>query len=222
MTLRSRFFAMTYDRQMTKVEKAGLRARREGLLAGAAGQVLEIGAGTGSNLRFYGPAVESLTLTEPETPMLRRLERKAGEQAPGATVLRAPAEDLPFEDATFDVAVSTLVLCGVDDQPRALRELRRVLRPGGQLLFIEHVRSGDSHLARSQDRMNGFNRFMVGCDCNRPTLDSIRKAGLSVTRVEHTTMAKVPRFASPVIVGSATVPASVPALDAQLGGGARS
>lgn len=77
MTLRSRFFAMTYDRQMTKVEKAGLRAYREGLLASAAGQVLEIGAGTGSNLRFYGPAVESLTLTEPETPMLRRLERKA-------------------------------------------------------------------------------------------------------------------------------------------------
>jgi ubiquinone/menaquinone biosynthesis C-methylase UbiE len=222
MTLRSRFFAMTYDHQMTKVEKAGLRAYREGLLAGAAGQVLEIGAGTGSNLRFYGPAVESLTLTEPETPMLRRLERKAGEQSPGATVLRAPAEDLPFEDATFDVAVSTLVLCGVDDQPRALRELRRVLRPGGQLLFIEHVRSGDTHLARSQDRMNGINRFVVGCDCNRPTLDSIREAGLSVTRVEHTTMPKVPKFASPVIVGSATVPASVPALDAQLGGGARS
>jgi hypothetical protein len=67
MTLRSRFFAMTYDRQMTKVEKAGLGAYREELLAGAAGQVLEIGAGTGSNLRFYGPAVESLTLTEPET-----------------------------------------------------------------------------------------------------------------------------------------------------------
>jgi ubiquinone/menaquinone biosynthesis C-methylase UbiE len=208
---------MTYDRQMTKVEKAGLRAYREGLLAGAVGQVLEIGAGTGSNLRFYGAAVESLTLTEPETPMLRRLERKAGEQAPGATVLRAPAEDLPFEDATFDVAVSTLVLCGVDDQPRALRELYRVLRPGGQLLFIEHVRSDDARLARSQDRMNGINRFVVGCDCNRPTLDSIREAGLTVTRVEHTTMPKVPKFASPFIVGSATVPALAPSLDAQLG-----
>jgi len=209
MTLRSRFFAMTYDRQLAKVEKAGLRAHREGLLADAAGRVLEIGAGTGANLRFYGPAVESLTLTEPETPMLRRLERKAGEQAPGATVLRAPAEDLPFEDATFDVAVSTLVLCGVDDQPRALRELRRVLRPGGQLLFIEHVRSGDTRLARSQDRMNGINRFVVGCDCNRPTLESIREAGLTVTRVEHTTLPKVPKFGSPAIVGSATVPASV-------------
>src|SRR6516225_8662425 len=104
MTLRSRFFAMTYDRQMTRVEKAGLGTLREGLLADVAGRVLEIGAGTGSNLRFYGPAVESLTLTEPEIPMLRRLERKAAEQAPGATVLRAPAEDLPFEDAAFDVA----------------------------------------------------------------------------------------------------------------------
>jgi len=222
MTLRSRFFALTYDRQMTKVEQAGLRAYREGLLADAAGPVLEIGAGTGSNLRFYGPAVESLTLTEPEIPMLRRLQRKAGEQAPAATVLRAPAEDLPFEDDCFDVAVSTLVLCGVDDQPRALRELRRVLRPGGQLLFIEHVRATDTHLARSQDRMNGINRFVVGCDCNRPTLDSIREAGLTVTRIEHTTMPKVPKFASPVIVGSATVPASVRSLDTQLGAGNRS
>ena len=132
MTLRSRFFAMTYDRQMAKVEKAGLLACRQAVLAGASGQVLEIGGGTGANLRFYGSAVESLTLTEPETPMLRRLERKARAQAPAATVLRAPAEDLPFDDNTFDVAVSTLVLCGVDDQPRALRELRRVLRPGGR------------------------------------------------------------------------------------------
>ena len=222
MTLRSRFFAMTYDRQMTKVEQAGLGARREGLLADAAGKVLEIGAGTGSNLRFYGPAVASLTLTEPEIPMLRRLQRKAGEQMPAAMVLRAPAEDLPFEDATFDVAVSTLVLCGVDDQPRALRELCRVLRPGGQLLFFEHVRSADAKLARFQDRMNGINRFVVGCDCNRPTLDSISEAGFTVTRVEHTTMPKVPRFASPVIVGSATVPAAVPSLGPQLSGGNRS
>jgi SAM-dependent methyltransferase len=171
---------------------------------------------------WSGPAsVESLTLTEPETPMLRRLERKAGEQAPGATVLRAPAEDLPFEDATFDVAVATLVLCGVDDQPRALRELRRVLRPGGQLLFIEHVRSADTRLARSQDRMNGINRFVVGCDCNRPTLDSIQNAGFTITQIEHTTMPKVPKFASPAIVGTATVPAAVPFVDAPLATGTK-
>jgi len=212
----------TGRRLIENIKQPALAFGAVAALAGAAGQVLEIGAGTGSNLRFYGPAVESLTLTEPETPMLRRLERKAGEQAPGATVLRAPAEDLPFEDATFDVAVSTLVLCGVDDQPRALRELRRVLRPGGQLLFIEHVRSGDTRLARTQDRMNGINRFVVGCDCNRPTLDSIREAGLTVTRAEHTTLPKVPKFASPAIVGSATVPAPVPSPDAQPGGGTRS
>ena len=221
MTLRSRFFAMTYDRQTAKVEKAGLRAYREGLLAGAAGRVLEIGAGTGLNLPCYGPAVESLTLTEPEIPMLRRLERKVGEQPPSATVLRAPAEDLPFEDDCFDVAVSTLVLCGVDDQPRSLRELRRVLRPGGQLLFIEHVRSTDPKLARFQDRMNGLNRFVVGCDCNRPTLDSIREAGFAVTQVEHTTLAKVPKFARAAIVGSATAPAGVPSRNAQLATGAQ-
>ncbi|MGA7417013.1 MAG: class I SAM-dependent methyltransferase [Acidimicrobiales bacterium] len=203
MTLRSKFFAATYDRQMAKVEKGGLRAHRESVLAGATGRVLEIGAGTGGNLPFYGPGVESLTMTEPEVPMLRRLERKVRERAPEATVLRAPAEDLPFEDDSFDAAVSTLVLCGVDDQPRALRELRRVLRPGARLLFIEHVRSADPKLARKQDRMNGISRFMVGCECNRPTLKTIEAGGFDVTKIEHVTAKKVPKFVSPFIVGSA-------------------
>src|SRR5690349_24781631 len=207
MTLRSRFFAMTYDRQIARAEKAGLRAYREGVLAGANGRVLEIGGGTGANLRFYGPAVESLTLTEPETPMLRRLERKARTQAPAATVLRAPAGGLPFDDDTFDVAVSTLVLCGVDDQPRALRELRRVLRPGGQLLFIEHLRSGDPGTARLQDRLNWLNRLVVCCDCNRPTLSTIEQAGFTVTSLEHTALPKAPKFVSPAITGVATKPA---------------
>ena len=138
MSLRATIFALTYDRQIAKAEKAGLRAFRERLLAGASGDVLEIGGGTGANLPCYGPAVTSLTITEPQPPMPRRLERKvrehsAGQHGPSARVLRAPAEDLPFDDHSFDVAVSTLVLCGVDDQPRALRELRRVLRPGGRL-----------------------------------------------------------------------------------------
>ena len=203
MSLRSRLFAATYDRMSARTEKAGLATHRELLLAGARGRVLEIGGGTGANLQYYGRGVEALTLTEPEEPMLKRLERRARDEAPNATVLRAPAEDLPFEDASFDTAVSTLVLCGVDDQPRALRELRRVLRPGGRLLFIEHVRSGDADEARFQDRMNGLNRFVVGCDCNRSTLDSIRAAGFQVTDVQHTVMPKAPRFARPMIVGAA-------------------
>ena len=206
MSIRGRWFAMTYDRQMVRVEKSGLGALRRGLLAAAAGHVLEIGGGTGANLAIYGPGVESLTITEPETPMVRRLERRVREQASMAKVLRSPAEDLPFDDDTFDVAVSTLVLCGVNDQSRALRQLRRVLRPGGQLLFIEHVRSGDARLARRQDRMNPVNRLLVCCDCNRPTLTSIQEAGFTVTEVEHLTWQKVPSFASPLIVGSAAAP----------------
>jgi ubiquinone/menaquinone biosynthesis C-methylase UbiE len=148
MTLRASLFALTYDRQMAGTERAGLAEVRARLLAGAAGQVLEIGGGTGANLPYYGPAVAQLTITEPQPPMLRRLERKARQQAPAARLLRAPAEDLPFEDGTFDAVVATLVLCGVDDQPRALRELRRVLRPGARFLFLEHLRSDDPRHGR--------------------------------------------------------------------------
>jgi ubiquinone/menaquinone biosynthesis C-methylase UbiE len=216
MTLRTRFFALTYDRQMAGTEKAGLRAFREALLAGAKGRVIEIGGGTGANLPCYGPAVESLTITEPELPMLRRLEHAVREHRPAAKVLRAPAEDLPFDDHTFDVAVSTLVLCGADDQPRALRELRRVLRPGGQLLFFEHVRSDDPGTARLQDRMNWLNRLVVCCDCNRPTLRSIQDAGFTITQIEHTTLPKAPKFVRPAIMGSATTPAPASGPSSQL------
>jgi ubiquinone/menaquinone biosynthesis C-methylase UbiE len=209
MTLRARIFALTYDRQMARAERAGLAEFRARLLAGASGRVLEIGGGTGANLPCYGPAVEELTITEPQPPMLRRLQRKAGQQSQAVTVLRAPAEDLPFPDGTFDVAVSTLVLCGVDDQPRALREVRRVLRPGGQFLFLEHLRSDDPQLARLQDRINWLNRLVVCCDCNRPTLTSIQDAGFTVTHLEHTKLPKAPKFVGPAILGSATTPARV-------------
>lgn len=204
MGLRRRLFALTYDRQVAKVEQAGLGELRQTLLADASGRVLEVGGGTGANLPFYGPDVASLTVTEPEPAMLRRLERRVHEQFPDTKVLRAPAEDLPFEDNTFDVAVSTLVLCGVDDQARALGELRRVLRPGGRLLFIEHVRSDEPGLARWQDRLNGLNKFVACCDCNRRTLDSINAEGFEVTKVDHTELKKVPAFVRPLVVGTAT------------------
>ena len=204
MSLRRRFFALTYDRQVAKVERAGLGELRQKLLADASGRVLEVGSGTGANLPYYGPGVESLTVTEPEPAMLRRLEQRVREQAPKAKVVRAPAEQLPFEDEAFDVAVSTLVLCGVDDQARALGELRRVLRPGGRLIFIEHVRSDKPGLARWQDRLNGLNKFVACCDCNRRTLDSIKAEGFEVTKVDHTELKKVPPFVRPLVVGTAT------------------
>src|SRR5436853_5722123 len=179
MSLRTRVFAAMYDRMSRKTEEAGLRALREGLLADASGRVLEIGGGTGANLPHYADDLESLVLTEPEPAMLRRLQKKAREEAPLAKILRAPAEDLPFEDDSFDTVVSTLVLCGVDDQVRSLREIKRVLRPGGRLLFLEHVRSDDAAMARFQDRMNWLNRLVVQCDCNRPTLTTIVDTGFT-------------------------------------------
>lgn len=202
MSLRKNIFAAMYDPMSRKSEDAGLRALRRKLLIGAGGSVLEIGAGTGANLAHYNGA-ESLVFTEPEPAMLRRLQKKARGEAPLAKILRAPAEDLPFEDDSFDTVVSTLVLCGVDDQARSLREIKRVLRPGGRLLFLEHVRSDEAALARFQDRMNWLNRLVVDCDCNRPTLTTIEATGFSVSHLERTEMPKAPKFVRPLIVGSA-------------------
>jgi ubiquinone/menaquinone biosynthesis C-methylase UbiE len=204
MSVWGRIFAAMYDRMIAATEKDGLRDHRVALIGAAEGDVLEIGGGTGANLPFYGDAVSSLTITEPEQPMVKRLEKRLAESTLDATLLRAPAEDLPFPDASFDVAVSTLVLCTVDDQPRALRELRRVLRPGGKLLFIEHVRSDDPKLARLQDRFMPLNaRIGHGCHCNRSTVDSLRKAGFDVTRLEHDELKHAPPFLRPLVVGVA-------------------
>jgi ubiquinone/menaquinone biosynthesis C-methylase UbiE len=204
MSVWGQIFAAMYDRMTRSTEQAGLGAHREALIGTASGDVLEIGGGTGANLPFYGDGVQTLTITEPEKPMIRRLERRIGELAPQAKFLRAPAEDLPFPDESFDVAVSTLVLCTVDDQPRALRELRRVLRPGGRLLFIEHVRSEDPKLARLQDRVQPLNvRVAHGCHCNRSTLENIRAAGFDVTQVDHDTLKHTPPFIRPLVVGVA-------------------
>ncbi len=206
MGIRRKFFAATYDSQMRKTERAGLTDMRRSLLAQASGRVLEVGAGTGANLAHYGPAVTSLTVTEPDVFMIKRLERRIQGEAPDTTVLRAPAEDLPFDDDSFDVVVATLVLCGVDDQPRAVREIRRVLRPHGRLLFVEHLRSTDAKLAKTQDRLNWLNRLVVCCDCNRPTLDTITDAGFEINNLEHTSLPKAPPFVRPTVVGTASAP----------------
>src|SRR5215469_13517759 len=206
MSLRVKFFALIYDWQMAKSERAGLGSYRRDLLADASGRLLEIGGGTGANLRWYGGTVKSLMITEPEVSMLKRLQRKMREQSRDAKALRAAAEDLPFTDNSFDTVVSTLVLCSVDDQPRAVRELRRVLRPGGKLVFLEHLRSDDPKTGRLQDRMNGLNRFMVCCDCNRATLRTIEGAGFTVKRISHVDLPRAPKFVRPSIMGTAVAP----------------
>jgi ubiquinone/menaquinone biosynthesis C-methylase UbiE len=208
MSLKKRIFAATYDRMSADTEEAGLREQRRELLEQARGRVLEIGGGTGANLPFYGEAVTSLTVTEPEESMARRLERRLKAQNRTVELVRAAAEDLPFEDETFDFVVSTLVLCAVEDQPRALGEVRRVLKPDGRLLFIEHVRSEDDGLARWQDRLNRLNQFVVNCDCNRATLQGIDTAGFSITDVTHGELKKVPPIVRPLVVGTAVASSS--------------
>ena len=206
MSLRKSLFALCYDRMSRSSEEAGLDAMRDELLAEAGGRVLEIGGGTGLNLSHYGGTIESLVVTEPEPAMLKRLRAKAREHAPSAEIVQAPAEDLPFEDDSFDTVVSTLVLCGVDDQATALREIRRVLRPGGKLLVLEHVRSDDPKVARLQDRLTPLNRLMVDCELNRDTLASIEAAGFTVSQVAQNEIPKAPKFVRPLIVGSAATP----------------
>lgn len=208
MSLYGRLFAGLYDRTMAPSESAGLTPLRRDLLADARGRVLEIGAGTGANLPHYPAAVRELVLTEPEEPMLRRLRARVpadGTPAqPPASTLAAAAEKLPFADGSFDTAVATLALCTVDDLPQALRELRRVLVPGGRLLFLEHVRSDDVRSARWQDRLQPvWKRIAHGCHCNRATLAAIEAASFDVERVQQGPFPKALRLVRPLVWGSA-------------------
>lgn len=209
MSIWGRVFAAGYDRLTARTERDGLAARRAALLAHATGDVLEIGAGTGANLEHYGDALASLTVTEPERPMAKRLQAHIAQRRPGTRLLQAPAEELPFADDSFDTAVATLVLCTVPDESRALRELHRVLRPGGRLLFIEHVRSDDPGLARWQDRLEPLQvRVGHGCHPNRATLDEIRAAGFEVTEVELGSLRHAPPILRPLVTGVAQVPSA--------------
>src|SRR3954452_12525939 len=149
----SRVFALVYDPSLALGELAGMRRRRRRLLAAARGQVVEIGAGTGLNLRHYPDGLEALTLVEPDAAMRRRLARRVRQNGRAADIVEASAERLPLADQSVDTVVATLVLCTVDDPQGTLNEIARVLRPGGELLFVEHVRAQSSRLARWQDRL---------------------------------------------------------------------
>jgi ubiquinone/menaquinone biosynthesis C-methylase UbiE len=206
MSLWGRIFARYYDRVMADTEAAGLAARRDELLAAASGAVVEIGAGTGANVARYPAAVTELVLVEPEGPMVERLQQRLATVRPSAParVVQAPAEAIPLPDASFDVAVSTLVLCTVADQARALAELRRLLKPGGRLLFLEHVRAEDPGLARWQDRLHPlWVRLGHGCHCNRATLTAIEDAGFVVEQLQPGRMPKAPPIVRPMIAGVA-------------------
>ncbi len=192
-----RWFAAFYDR-MARIEERGALGRlRAKLLSDVHGDVLEIGAGTGTNFAHYPPDARVVAL-EPDPHMLKRAERQ---RTPNVELRQAPAERLPCEDASFDVVVSTLVLCTVDDVPAALAEIKRVLRPGGELRFIEHVRS-DGVVGRMQDVLQpAYGWFAGGCQWNRRTEDALRAAGFALPALSRTKLAPP----MPAIYGTATV-----------------
>ena len=208
MGLQDRIFAAAYDPLSARWEKLHGAELRRTLLAHARGRVLEIGVGTGLSLPHY-PPVDELVATDPSEPMLRRARRRAAEAGRDVTFVEAPAEQLPFEDDSFDTVVSMVVLCTVRDQRRALQEIRRVLRPNGQLLFSEHVRSEDPKRARWQDWFEPIWGLVAnGCHPNRRTLDAIRGAGFDGD-VEQGELPGVPALVRPYVSGRALVRSDV-------------
>jgi ubiquinone/menaquinone biosynthesis C-methylase UbiE len=197
-------FAALYDSISASMERRWMGGRRRRLLAGARGAVLEIGGGTGANLAHYR-YVDRVVVAEPDPFMRRRLAQKLTDARVPVEVSAAGAEELPFPDGSFDTVVSTLVLCTVPDQESALDEVRRILRPGGRLLFIEHVRAAGS-TARWQDRLEPlWGRLLGGCHPNRDTVLAIEEAGFEIETFESFHPPVFLSSLTPHVQGSATV-----------------
>ena len=184
---------------MSRHEPVEIRRHRDELLAGLTGRIIEVGAGTGSNFAHYPPDVEEVLAVEPE-PYLRALAEKAAARAPvRVEVVDGVADELPAEDGSFDAAVACLVLCSVPDQGRALAELRRVLRPGGELRFYEHIRSDRRAAALGQRAVDQifWPRAFAGCHTHRDTPAAIAGAGFEIERDRRMSVGPLP-IANPV------------------------
>jgi ubiquinone/menaquinone biosynthesis C-methylase UbiE len=179
----STWFTRLYDPLMAPIEVLSLRRTRRGLVADAPGLVLEVGAGTGLNLPHYRAASQVIA-TEPEPAMLRQARRRAAAARVPVRLVVAAAEALPFADGTFDTVVATCVFCTVADPEQGFRELRRVLKPGGELRLLEHIRAASPAMAGLQDRLTPrWSRIAGGCRLNRATLETARRAGFRVEQI---------------------------------------
>jgi ubiquinone/menaquinone biosynthesis C-methylase UbiE len=196
--------AHIYDAFIARSEHRGMAARRAALLAHAKGTVLEIGAGTGTNLDAY-PSVDRLLLSEPAPSMRAQLSRRVARHGSDAEVLAAGAQALPLPTGSVDTVVSTLVLCTVPDVDSALTELVRVLRPGGRLLFLEHLHAPvGTALRRWQDRLvEPWAAFAMGCRCDRDIVGAIQRH-LTIKSLEDAHWLGMPRVVRPLVVGEAT------------------
>ncbi|SEP53337.1 class I SAM-dependent methyltransferase [Amycolatopsis saalfeldensis] len=201
-------FARMYERISAESEQRGTAERRDLALAGLSGRVIEVGAGNGMNFTHYPDTVTEVVAVEPED-RLRALAEQAAEKASvPVRVVAGHAGALPAEDRSFDAAVASLVLCSVTDVPAALAEIRRVLRPGGELRFFEHVRSANPLLGLLQDALTPvWSRAGGGCHLNRDTAESIRAAGFQIEPLHRFSYAPL-RFVPPHahILGRARIP----------------
>ena len=180
-------FARYYVRASRAMETGGLAGHRQRALAGLTGTVIEVGAGNGLNFAHYPAEVTSVLAVEPD-PYLREIAAQQARQARVPIEVRdGVAERLPAADATFDAAVATLVLCSVADQRAVLAELHRVVRPGGQLRFLEHVQAGTPGLRRVQRLMDAtiWPVLLGGCHTGRDTAAAIASAGFTIKRLDE-------------------------------------
>ena len=198
--------AAIYDRMSEAEERAFLGRVRSKLLARATGTVVEVGAGTGRNLPYYRPgAVREVVAVEPDPHMKRRAHARLAAAPVPVRPLEAVAERLPLDDGFADTVVATLVLCSVDDPEASVREIRRVLKPGGMLLFVEHVRSDEQWRGRLQDFVTpAWRRLAANCHPNRATLTLLRDGGLKPREEER--LAVGAPWVQPVVAGFATRP----------------
>ena len=187
----------------------GVRHRHDELLAGLSGRVVEVGAGNGMNVAHYPSDVDEVVALEPE-PYLRARAEEAARSAPvGVEVGDAAAYLLPFDAGSFDAAVASLVLCTIPDSARALGELRRVLLPGGELRFMEHVRSDRPRKARLQeglDRSGIWPCIAGGCHCSRDTVAAIESAGFTIDRLRSFDVGPAWMHTNPHVLGLARSP----------------